>query len=118
MNKTFLFIVLAVLGCASFSYAGLFDDIFKRLGGSLKEETSENTIIDGLKEALSIGTQNAVTNISKKDGYFRNEAIKILMPEKIRMVADVLKKVGFQSQVDNFLLSMNRAAEKAAPKAA
>ena len=118
MKKIFLLIVLSVLGYASFSYAGLFDDIFKSFGGSFKEETSENTIIAGLKEALSIGTQNAVTIISKKDGYFRNEGIKIIMPEKIRMVADVLKKVGFQSQVDDFLLSMNRAAEKAAPKAA
>ena len=118
MKKIYLLIVLAVLSYASFSYAGLFDDIFKKIGGSFKEETPENTIIAGLKEALSIGTQNAVKNISKTDGYFRNEGIKILMPEKIKIVADVLKKVGFQSQVDDFLLSMNRAAEKAAPKAA
>jgi enolase len=43
--------------------------------------------------------------------------IKILMPDKIQNVADVLGKVGFQKQVDDFLLSMNRAAEKAAPQA-
>jgi len=51
------------------------------------------------------------------DGYFANQAIKILMPEKIRKVADVLGKVGYQKQVDEFVLSMNRAAEKAAPQA-
>ena len=44
--------------------------------------------------------------------------IKILMPEKIQKVADVLSKVGYQKEVDDFVLSMNRAAEKAAPKAA
>jgi hypothetical protein len=109
---------LAVLIYPSYSRAGLLEDIFKKFGGSFKEETSENTIIAGLKEALTIGTQKAVTHISKKDGYFSNESIKILMPEKIKTAADILKKIGFQSQVDHFLLSMNRAAEKAAPEAA
>jgi hypothetical protein len=44
--------------------------------------------------------------------------IKILVPEQIQKAAAVLKKVGFQKQVDDFELSMNRAAEKAAPQAA
>ncbi len=47
-----------------------------------------------------------------------NETIKILMPEKIQKVADVLGKVGYQKQVDDFIMSMNRAAENAAPRAA
>lgn len=75
------------------------------------------TIVSGLKEALSVGTGNAVTSVSALDGYFANQAIKILMPDKIRKVADVLAKVGYQKEVDEFVLSMNRAAEKAAPYA-
>lgn len=118
MKKMSFLIIFVVLGYATFSYAGLFNDIVKRIGETFKGETSKSTIVAGLKEALSIGTQNAVTNISQKDGYFSNEGIKILMPEKIQRVADILKKIGFQSRVDNFILSMNRAAEKAAPKAA
>jgi hypothetical protein len=51
------------------------------------------------------------------DGYFANQAIRILVPEKVRKVADVLGKVGYQKEVDDFVLSMNRAAEKAAPLA-
>ena len=70
-----------------------------------------------MKEALSIGTGNAVVSTSKLDGYFANQAIKILLPDKIQKVADVLRKVGYQKQVDDFVLSMNRAAENAAPKA-
>ncbi|MEE9557664.1 MAG: DUF4197 domain-containing protein, partial [Candidatus Adiutricales bacterium] len=73
--------------------------------------------ISGLKEALSIGTENAVRNVSRLDGYFANQMIKILMPEKIRRVTDVLSRLGFRRQVDDFVLSMNRAAEKAAPEA-
>lgn len=79
--------------------------------------SQESEIIEGLKEALSIGTKAAVQFVSQEDGYFGNEIIKILMPEDLRKVADTLKTIGFQKQVDEFVLSMNRAAEKAAPAA-
>jgi hypothetical protein len=102
-------------------YAGPLDDALKsvkipQIGGS-GSGPDEATTISGLKEALSIGSGNAVTSTSKLDGYFANQAIKILLPEKIQTVADVLKKVGYQKQVDAFVLTMNRAAENAAPKA-
>jgi hypothetical protein len=90
----------------------------KGLGGPATKETDNDTVVSGLKEALSIGTENAVKNVSQVDGYFANKMIKILMPEKIQTVANVLSKVGYQKEVDDFVLSMNRAAEKAAPKAA
>ena len=78
----------------------------------------ESTIASGLKEALSIGTKNAVSSVSKLNGYFGNEAIKILLPDKIQKAAELLGTLGYQKQVDEFILSMNHAAEKAAPKAA
>ncbi len=78
----------------------------------------ESTIVSGLKDALSIGTKNAVALVSKPNGYFGNEAIKILLPDKIEKAAELLGKLGYQKQVDEFILSMNHAAEKAAPKAA
>jgi hypothetical protein len=78
----------------------------------------EGTIVSGLKDALSIGTKNAVALVSKPNGYFSNEAIKILLPDKIEKAAELLGKMGYQKQVDEFILSMNGAAEKAAPKAA
>jgi hypothetical protein len=100
------------------SYAGLFDDIVKGIGSvAPKAGPADSQIVDGLKEALKIGTDNAVSLVSLTDGYFGNQAIKILMPDKVRKVADVLGKVGYQQQVDEFVLSMNRAAEKAAPQA-
>ena len=60
---------------------------------------------------------NAVQALSKQDGYFGNAAVKILLPGKLQTAADVLKKAGYQKEVDEFILSMNRAAESAAPKA-
>jgi len=109
---TFLFLLTAP------SHAGLFDTMKEGVGISPKESLDDSTIVSGLKEALAVGTENAVNLVSQDDGYFGNALIKILMPEKLQKVADVLGKVGYQEQVDNFVLSMNRAAEKAAPKAA
>jgi hypothetical protein len=78
----------------------------------------DRTIASGLKDALSVGTKNAVSAVSKLNGYFGNEAIKILLPDQVQRVAEMAGKLGFQKQVDEFILTMNRAAEKAAPKAA
>jgi len=110
---------LLVFLIASPGFAGWLDDL-KTLAEPLtgqKSELSTPTIISGLKEALSIGTEKAVQSVGQTDGYFTNQAVKILMPEKIQNVADTLGKFGFQKPVDDFVLSMNRAAEQAAPQA-
>ncbi len=112
---------LIVLLAASVCNAGFFDDLTKDLKlpslGNGAGALDEGTIAKGLKEALATGTDRAVKSVSKMDGFNGNPAIRILMPEKIRNVAEVLGKFGFRKEVDDFVLSMNRAAEKAAPKA-
>ena len=97
--------------------AGMMDDLLKGTGLGKTAGPGNDQIVAGLKEALTIGTGKAVGATSKPDGYFGNKAIKILMPKKIDKVADALGKVGYQKEVDEFVLSMNRAAEKAAPQA-
>lgn len=71
----------------------------------------------GLKEALAVGTGNAVQTLSKSNGYFGDAAVKILLPQKLQTAAELLKKAGYQKEVDDLILSMNHAAEQAAPKA-
>ena len=71
----------------------------------------------GLREALYIGSENAVLQTGQLDGYFRHPAIKILMPENFHLVEQGLRLVGQGRLIDEFVLSMNRAAEKAAPQA-
>ena len=78
---------------------------------------SDSKIADGLKEALKVGTEATVALTGKTDGYFMNQAIKILMPDKLRSLDTGLRAVGYGPQVDEFVLSMNRAAERAAPRA-
>ncbi|MEI8191916.1 MAG: DUF4197 domain-containing protein [candidate division NC10 bacterium] len=94
------------------------EQLLRGLGGVVPQGgPSEGTIASGLKEALQIGTQNAINLTGKTDGYFGNQAIKILMPEKLRTLEKGLRAVGYGPKVDEFVLSMNRAAERAAPAA-
>jgi hypothetical protein len=118
MKTTLLTLIALMLLFAPACNGGFLDNLLKEFTSSSEQGMDESTVISGLKEALSVGTKNAVNEVSQTDGYLANDAIKILMPEKIQKVADVLRKVGYQKQVDNFITSMNRAAETAAPKAA
>ena len=100
-------------------------DILKGVGSTAGTQAGtrvgagdDKTNAEGIKEALAVGTENAVKSLSQPDGFLANQAVKILMPPSIQKVADVASKVGFQRQVDEFIVSMNRAAEKAAPMAA
>jgi hypothetical protein len=77
----------------------------------------ESRIALGLREALTVGAENAVLRTGREDGFFRNEVIKILMPERLRFVETGLRSVGYGAKVDEFILAMNRAAERAAASA-
>lgn len=89
--------------------AAQFGEILGRVGG--------NKNANGIKEALQIGLVNAIGLASRPDGYFANELIKILMPEKLRQVEKGLRFIGAAKLIDEFVLGMNRAAENAAPLA-
>ena len=117
MKKVLLIVTCFLFLGASPGDAGFLEDVLKKMGASEPAGSGDETLVRGLKEALSVGTGNAVSVLSVVDGYFGNQAVKILMPERIRKVGEVLSTVGFQKQVDEFIMSMNRAAEKAAPQA-
>lgn len=79
---------------------------------------SETEAAGGIKEALAQGVDRAVRQLGKPDGFFRDQAVKILVPEDLRKMADLARRLGAGKRVDAFELSMNRAAEQAVPKAA
>jgi hypothetical protein len=81
------------------------------------EGLGDAKIGQGLKEALRVGTENAVSLTGRLDGYFANQAIKILMPERLRSLEQGLRLIGQGDRVDELVLGMNRAAERAAPAA-
>lgn len=71
-------------------------------------------IIEGLKEALTVGTRNSSSDASKEDGFFKNPKIKIPFPPEAVKMENKLRKIGMGAQVDKFVLTLNRAAEEAA----
>lgn len=109
-----LFIIHIPSAYADDKAGGFFKGIFD----TFKEETlTDSKIIRGLKEALEIGTANAVEEASKLDGYYKNPDIKIPLPKAVQKVEIVMKAMGYGPEVDAFSRSMNRAAERAAPEA-
>ena len=123
MNRILLGLALLLLAGVPSAHAQL-DELLKQfpqipgttqtpMPGSL----GDVKIGQGLKQALQIGTENAVKLTGKTDGYFANQAIKILLPEKLKSLESGLRLVGYGPQVDELVLGMNRAAEHAAPAA-
>ena len=83
-------------------------------GGGL----STADISAGLKEALTNGTNKGTATLSQADGFFGNAAVKILLPPEAQKVESTLRSMGLGKQVDDAILSMNRAAEDACKSAA
>lgn len=123
MKKIWWFLIVCTLMISSsLVWAGWNKDFSKKVNeirgeGYERSELSERQIIDGLKEALHVATAHAANFAGQKDGFFGNPAIKIPMPEQLETIEKLLRKTGHEEIVDEFVLSMNRAAEQAAPAA-
>jgi hypothetical protein len=78
---------------------------------------TEEEANSGIKEALISGVTKGVAMVSKENGYFGDELIKISFPEEVQTIEKKLRAVGMGNLVDKAVLSMNRAAEDAAPTA-
>ena len=97
---------------------GQLDQLRRALGlATPPAGLTDARVAAALREALQVSTRNAVQLTGRLDGYFANEAIRILMPEKLRSLERGLRAVGYGARVDEFVLGMNRAAERAAPQA-
>ena len=108
-------VLLLALAVAQPAWAQ-FDKVLKGLGGMVGGGgLSDAKIGSGLQEALKVGTENAVGQTSAVDGFLLNKAIKILMPKSLQKIEQPLRLVGYGPQIDEFVVGMNRAAEKAVP---
>jgi hypothetical protein len=92
----------------------------ERVSGSRNPSTrlTATEAAGGIKEALAQGVDRSIRQLGRPDGFFRDAAVKILVPERLRQVADLARRAGQGARVDAFEESMNRAAEKAVPAAA
>jgi hypothetical protein len=128
MKKYFLLAALAfsVFISSAQGLKGLVKSVSKKDSSTLgkiagkvsgSKALTNDDIIGGLKEALNVGTQKGTEKLSAVDGFFKDAAIKILMPEEAKKAENKLRMMGMGKQVDNAILSMNRAAEEAAKSA-
>ena len=123
------FLLITVLAVTAFATAtaqtakpkkGIFKTIIDKAVSKTtgKDSLSNNDIINGLKEALNVGTQNSTGKLSVADGFLKDAAVKILLPAEVQKAEKTLRSFGMGNLADNTILSLNRAAEDASKKAA
>ena len=114
-SKTQIRMVLVIVCIASLTpevvSTDIFGDLLKKLDAPSIKSLDERTVVSGLKEAITMGTASAVKLVSRENGYFGKEAIKILLPDKFQMIGEVVRKAGLGNEVNAFILSINRAAD-------
>jgi len=85
---------------------------------SAADSLSNTEVVAGLKAALQEGTQFAVETLGRSGGYLDNADVRIPMPESLVWVEKSLRRLGQEQLADDFVASMNHAAEQAVPEAA
>ena len=128
MNSRIAFTIIT-LALTSNSNAGWLEDLsnsgdkiqqeLQNLEGidttSVQSALSNEDIIAGLKEALIKGVGYAVDNLGQADGFLGNTDVKIPMPKKLKNIESLLRQMGNDKYADEFITTMNRAAESAVP---
>lgn len=112
-----LIVVLSADGAAQSPLDQIRNGINAARSAKANTGLSNDKITAGLKEALTVSTKNAVASTGKPDGFLKNEAIKILVPERLRTIGNTMRMLGMGAQVDALEVGMNRAAEQATPGA-
>lgn len=112
--------LLSASACAQIDWKKAQKDAEKAVNqySSKNKKPTNAEVIKGLKEALKVGTNNSTSLASKLDGFNGNPKIKIPFPEEAIKVKNTLENIGMKPQVDEFVTTMNRAAEEAAKEAA
>mgnify|MGYP003336447582 FL=1 len=118
----FLMIFVAFGLSTQVTQAQLFESLKNKAKGLLQGEKqsggfTEQEAISALKEALQNGITKGTESLSKTDGYFGNQLIRIPFPPEAKQIESSLRKIGMGKTVDDAVLSLNRAAEDAAMKA-
>jgi len=123
MKKTTFFISVILLVTVLFS-CDVLQQAAEQLpvDDYLNKPLTEQEVADGLKEALRVSTDTAVKVVSKSNGFFKDNAIKILLPPDAKVIMDnkdnaALKAIGITKLIDDVILRMNRSAEEASKKA-
>lgn len=114
--------LLVALTVAGSAHAALLDFLKPKSASadsssSILAGLSQDQVADGLKQALGKGVESAITNLAKPGGFLDNAKVKIPMPEKLQTIEKTLRAMKQDKYADEFVTTMNRAAEAAVPEA-
>jgi hypothetical protein len=115
MKKLFIGITLVAGACTSAQINQAVTEAEKAMESPAPLTSAD--VAEGLKEALVKGISNGADIVSQTDGYFKSPEIKIPFPPDVKKVEDKLRQLGMGSEVDKFVLTLNRGAEDAAREA-
>ena len=108
-------VTLLLFGCAEMTT--VLEEVSKTTNTGPAPLTNME-VIKGLKEALSVGTNNSTALTSKLDGFYKNPEIFIPFPPEAIKVKEKVEGLGLKPQVDKFVMTLNRSAETASKEAA
>lgn len=106
---SFIFLIFTLSSCAE------LQDVVNQLpqGGVL----TQTEIGSGLRQALDFGVDKQVQKLTLKDGFYKNQLVKILLPQELQKVDKALRDIGLGSLADDGIKVLNRAAEDAVKEA-
>jgi hypothetical protein len=116
MKKALLLILLILPAISNAQLKGILAKASEKISTATKTNSTLD-IASGLKEALNKGVTVQVSKLTAMDGFYKNEAVKILMPEELAKLDKTLRKMGMSKLADEGILAMNRAAEDAVKEA-
>ena len=115
-----VFVTMSFVSCTSQDLQksiSIANDVVNGTSEGGVKPLSNDEVINGLKNALTVGTNNSTGLASKLDGYYKNPALFIPFPQEAIKVKEKMDAIGFKDQTDKFVLTLNRAAEEAAKNA-
>lgn len=109
--------ISAIIFCIVFNACGSLNQLVDKIDSVQDEPLTQFEMGQGLREALSKGVFSAVDILGQNDGYFANPMVRILLPEQLQKVDEMLRKIGLASLADQGLKILNKAAENAVSQA-
>lgn len=111
--KKVMFLGLLAMGSLSLNSCNELQQVLN----NTSQDGSGFNVASGLKQALELGVSNGVDLLSKDGGYFKDQAVRILLPEELQKVDKTLRSIGLGSLADQGLKVLNEAAENAVSQA-
>ncbi|GGH46966.1 hypothetical protein IA57_08955 [Mangrovimonas yunxiaonensis] len=105
------FLMISFFSCAE------LQQVVEQLPDTTTVGISNDDIASGLRQALDKGIDEQVTKLTQKDGFYRNELVKIVLPEELKKVEKGLRDIGLDNLADEGIKALNRAAEDAVKEA-